>query len=133
MVRTSARIIQFLNRNVGYVPQSPLLLHYNYKNRERLQEEKPNMAATAAVIRDRVISSKFGGGAGKSGVWLRTLTCVARCRCVPEINVWNSRGAGLRRGGWGAGGTVGGRDDGKELTELRHQLCLASRREHVMG
>jgi hypothetical protein len=68
MVRTSARIIQFLNRNVGYVPQSPLLLHYNYKNRERLQEEKPNMAATAAVIRDRVISSKFGGGAGKSGV-----------------------------------------------------------------
>jgi hypothetical protein len=33
----------------------------------------------------------------------------------------------------GAGGPVVGRDDGKELSELMHPLCLAPRREHVMG
>jgi hypothetical protein len=28
---------------------------------------------------------------------------------------------------------IHGLDDGKELTELRHKFCLATRREHVMG
>jgi len=59
MVRTSTCIIQYLNGSVGYVPQSPLLLYYTYKNRERLQEEEGNMAAAAAIIRDIVISAKF--------------------------------------------------------------------------
>jgi hypothetical protein len=32
-----------------------------------------------------------------------------------------------------AGGPVGRRDDGKELIELRQNLCLSPRHEHVMG
>jgi hypothetical protein len=45
----------------------------------------------------------------------------------PEIKRWKARG------GSGKGGPVSGCDDSKGLSELKHSLCLAPRREHVVG
>ena len=49
---------------------------------ERLQQEKPNMAANAAVIRDRVISAKLGGKARKSGGGIHVTD---DCERIPDL------------------------------------------------
>ena len=44
-----------------------------------------------------------------------------------------SHGVGPRGDRWSAGGPVAGCDDGNKLSEMRHPLCLAPRRKHVVG
>ena len=49
---------------------------------ERLQKEKRNMAANAVVFRDRVLSTKLGGAAGKSG---GSIPVTDDCARIPDL------------------------------------------------
>ena len=57
------------------------------------------------------------------------VSSAATCHGLPGMNSCKSRGVGPR---WCAG-PVGGCGDGKKLSALRHPLCLAPRRKHVVG
>jgi hypothetical protein len=66
--------------------------------------------------------------------------CVVGCvivarvaRCIPESMVGESCGGCIGCCWNSAIGPIGGREDVKELLELKHPHGLAPRREHVMG